>query len=86
MSDPGAEHGETFAHERGEARPALGRDEIAVDMGAGRGDVDIDAADGGDLRLAILQRRDAPAASERPSTAISTCTPWQIVKIGLPDS
>jgi hypothetical protein len=61
MGDPGAEHGETFAHERGEARPTLGRDEIAVDMGLRRGDVDINAADGGDLWLAVFQRRDAPA-------------------------
>ena len=49
------------------------------------GDVDIDAADGGDFWLAILQRRDSPAG-QTPLTAISTCAPWQIVKIGLPAS
>ena len=45
VADLGAEHLEAFAHEGGEARPALGGDELAVDVGAGRRHVDIDAAD-----------------------------------------
>src|SRR5580704_16770955 len=39
------------------ARPALGRDEIAVDVRARRRNVDIDAASGGNFWLAVLGAR-----------------------------
>ena len=57
VPDLGAQHLQALAHEGGEARPALGRDQLAVDAGAGRLDVDIDAAGEPHLGLAIVQRR-----------------------------
>src|SRR5690606_19546447 len=52
MGDLGAQDVEAFAHEGREAGPALGGHHVAVDISLSRLDVDVDAADGGDFRLA----------------------------------
>ena len=83
VADLGAEHLQAVLHERREARPALGGDELAVHVRAGRA-----------ARRCICRRRPSlPARNIRSAatslprivsgTAISTCTPWQMVKIGL---
>ena len=58
MRDLGAEHVQALAHECGEAGPALGGDHVAVDIGLGGLDVDIDAADGRHFGLARTETGD----------------------------
>ena len=85
MLDCRAQHLQAFAHECGQARPAFGGDQIAVCAGAARLDIDV---------IPPARRTSGSqywSAATRlpfttPSTAISTCTPWQIVKIGFPVS
>src|SRR4029079_10579906 len=54
VADLGSKHLEAFTYECGEAGPALGGNELAVDMGSGRRHVDIGPTGDGHLRLAIL--------------------------------
>ena len=51
MANLGAQHLQAIADEGGEARPALGGDQLAVHVRAGRRHVDIFAADGGHFGL-----------------------------------
>src|SRR5438552_3777569 len=62
MADLGAEHLQALPHESGKSWPSFARYEIAVDMGAGRRHIDVNAAGKGHLRLAILQCSDFLAA------------------------
>lgn len=55
MCDLRAEHVEALAHEGGKAGPAFRRNHVAVDISLGRLDVDIDAADCRDFRLACAK-------------------------------
>ncbi len=63
MLDLGAEHLQAELHEGRKARPALGRDEVAVARRAIGSDVDIDAAGQRDFRLAILESSDLAATN-----------------------